>query len=110
MAIEQVQPLSMLLTPDGDGNVVLTVGGEVDVLTADQLRAALNESLTLWEGQVVVDFAGVSFLDSQGIAALLRVHKDCGLDPGRLTIRSPQPQARKVFELTGLDTILRIEN
>ena len=110
MTLEQAQSLSLLLTPDEDGNVVLAVGGEIDVVTADQVRAALIESLDEWSGRVVVDLAGVSFLDSQGIAMLVRVRKACGVDAKRLVIRSPRPQVRKVFELTGLHTILRIED
>jgi anti-anti-sigma factor len=110
VALEQVQPFSVSLTPDEDGNVVVALHGEIDMDTADQVWAAMIEALTAWTGQVVVDFTGVSFLDSQGIATLLRVHKDCDFDPGRLTVRSLQAQPRKVFELTGLDTILRIED
>ena len=110
MTLERILPFSVSLTPDEDGNVVVAPRGEIDMDTADQVWAALIEALTAWTGQVVVDFAGVSFLDSQGIATLLRVHQDCDFDAGRLTLRSPQPQARKVFELTGLDTILRIDD
>jgi anti-sigma B factor antagonist len=107
---EQAQPLSILVSPDGEGNVVVALHGEIDVATADQLREALVEALTVWSGQVVIDLAGVSFIDSQGLGILIRVRKDCDSDPKRLTIRSPQPQTRKIFELTGLDTILGIED
>ncbi len=110
MTFEGVQPFSVLLTPDENGNVVVGARGEIDIATADQLWAALVEALTAWTGQVVVDFAEVTFLDSQGVATLLRVHKDCDFDPGRLIVRSPRPQARRVFEQTGLDSILRIED
>lgn len=110
MTLGGVQPFSVALTPDDDGNVVVALQGEIDLATADQVWAAMVEGLTAWTGQVVVDFSAVSFLDSQGIAALLKVHHDCDFDPARLTIRAPQPQARKVLELTGLDQILRIED
>ena len=110
MTLEGLQPFSVVLSPDENGNVVVAAHGEIDIATADQLWAALTEALTAWTGEVVVDFADVSFLDSQGIATLLRVHKDCDFEPGRLTVRSPQLQARRVFELTGLDKILRIED
>jgi anti-anti-sigma factor len=104
-----VQELSVGLTPDDAGNVVIAIHGEVDIANADQVQAALVEALTESTGQVVVDIAGVSFLDSQCVAALIRVHKSCDIDSERLTIRSPQPQARRVFELTGLHQVLRIE-
>ena len=53
---------------------------------------------------------GVTLLDFQCVAALIRVHTDWDRDSRRLTIRSPQPQARRVFELTGLHQVLRIED
>ena len=99
----------MGLTPDDAGNVVVAFQGEIDMANADQVQAALVEALTESTGQVVADLAGVSFLDSQCVAALIRVHTDWDRDSRRLTIRSPQPQARKVFELAGLHQILRIE-
>jgi anti-sigma B factor antagonist len=107
---DPVEQLSVSFAPDEDGNVVIILQGEIDIATADQVWAALTEALTAWTGQVVADFAGVTFLDSQGIATLIKVHKDCDLDSKRLTIRSPQPQTRQVFELTGLDQILEIVN
>ena len=105
---EPVQELSVALAPDDGGNVVVAVRGEIDIANADQVQAALVEALTESTGQVVVDIAGVSFLDSQCIAALIRVHKGCDRNSRRLIIRSPQPQARRVFELTGLHQIMRI--
>jgi anti-anti-sigma factor len=110
MAVERLQPLAISLRPDEDGTVVVSLQGEIDISNADQVWAALVEALTAWTGDVVVDFAEVSFLDSQGVNALLRVHKDCDFDAGRLSIRSPQPHARAVLEMTGLDTILRIDD
>ena len=104
-----VEELSVGLAHDDGGNVVVAVRGEIDIANADQVQAALVEALTASAGEVVADFAGVSFLDSQCIAALIRVHTGCDHDSRRLTIRSPQPLARKVFELAGLDQILRIE-
>jgi anti-anti-sigma factor len=104
-----VQELSVGLTPDDAGNVVVAFQGEIDMANADQVQAALVEALMVSTGQVVADLAGVSFLDSQCIAALIRVHKSCDIDAERLSIRSPQPQARRVFELTGLHEVLRIE-
>ena len=110
MTLERLQPLAISVTTDEDGNTVIAVKGEIDMSNADQVWAALIEALATWTGSVVVDFAEVGFLDSQGINALLRVHKDCDFDAGRLSVRSPQPQVRKVLELTGLDMVLRIED
>jgi anti-sigma B factor antagonist len=63
------------------------------------------------EGMVVLDLAGVTFIDSQGIRALLhayqasRSHRVHGM-----VIRSPRRQVSKVLEMTGLSERLTIED
>jgi len=104
------EAFSVSVTADADGGALVAVTGEVDVATADQVWAAVIEAMTTWTGDVVVDLSGVTFLDSQGIRALIRAHKDCGVDAARLSLRSPSSQVREVFEITGLDRVLQIED
>jgi anti-anti-sigma factor len=103
-------PFSVSVSADEDGDALVGVVGEVDMATADQLWAAVTEAMTTWTGDVVVDLSGVTFLDSQGIRALIRAHKDCGIDAARLSLRSPSRHVREVFEVTGIDRILQIED
>jgi anti-sigma B factor antagonist len=104
------EAFSVSVSADEDGGALVGVVGEVDLATADQLWAVVIEAMTTWTGDVVVDLSGVTFLDSQGIRALIRTHKDCGIEAARLTLRSPSRQVREVFEITGIDRILRIED
>lgn len=62
MPLEHVESFSVALTADEDGNVVVGVQGKIDLATADQLWAALIESLSSWTGEVVLYLAGVNFL------------------------------------------------
>ncbi len=56
---------------DGDP-LVLEVEGEMDVSTADELRAAMETALSK-SPNVVVDMAGVTFCDAGGLRAVLEV-------------------------------------
>jgi anti-anti-sigma factor len=51
---------------------VLLVQGEVDLCTADQLRLALEQALSI-DSAVVVDTAGITFIDAAGLRAVLQV-------------------------------------
>ncbi len=51
---------------------VLQVDGEIDLSTADQLRTALEEALAA-NPRVVVDMAGVTFIDVAGLRVVLQV-------------------------------------
>lgn len=56
-----------------DGVVRVDVGGDIDLATRDQLDAGLAEAIaTDGIDGVEVDLTGVLFIDSSGIAVLLR--------------------------------------
>jgi anti-anti-sigma factor len=93
---------------EGDGDVVtFRLRGEVDLHAADLL---LDQVLAVPEGcvRVVLDLAGVTFLDSSGIAFLVRarrLHHGAGRE---LAVVGVQGQPAKVLELTGLDDLDRL--
>ncbi|WP_460916165.1 STAS domain-containing protein [Plantactinospora veratri] len=79
------------------------VAGEIDLATAPVLRDKL---LTLlWDQTptvLLVDFAGVAFLDCAGIGALLAVRNAAGEAGCEMRIVDPQPFVRRVLEVTEL--------
>jgi anti-anti-sigma factor len=83
----------------GGSPPVLRVRGELDVATADQLGAALTESLAI-DPALVVDMAEVTFVDAAGLRAILQVaeRRDGG---GALTLVNAGRVAR-LLELVGL--------
>src|SRR5262249_18340976 len=50
---------------------VLYVGGELDMTTADELRTALAQALAV-DPSVIVDMAGVGFVDAAGLRVILQ--------------------------------------
>jgi anti-sigma B factor antagonist len=93
-------------TRDGAGDVLLAVSGEVDMATASELEGALGRALAREGDRLIVDLRGVNFLDSTGLALLLR-HGRGAATAGRdlIGVKGP-PQVHQVFELTGLDGLL----
>jgi anti-anti-sigma factor len=77
----------------------LIVAGELDLDTSDELieRVRAEEG----GGDLVLEFAQVTFIDSSGVRALLRA-ADGLAGQGRLIVRDPSPPVRRVFELMGL--------
>ena len=53
------------------GTTTLALLGEVDVLTVDQVRAALEEALAGRPREIVVDLSDLDFIDSTGLGALI---------------------------------------
>jgi len=98
-------------TADG-GVVVCTVMGELDVASAPKLRQALVKAVADADGppRIVVDLAGVDFLDSTGLGVLLGGLKRTSAQGGALALARPEPQVRKVFEITRVNEILPLHD
>ena len=94
------------------GVVVCTSGGELAVATAPKLRQALVRAVSESEGppRVVVDLAGVDFLDSTGLGVLLGGLKRVRAQQGALALARPESQVRKVFEVTRVIEILPLHD
>ena len=99
--------LSVTTSRQGDVTVV-TVAGEVDVYTAAQLRAALDEEVAAGHVELVVDLDEVTFLDSTGLGVLVGRLK---LVRNQLRLAAPRLLQRAhpaVFRITGLDKVFGI--
>lgn len=88
------------VSPDGRV-VVLTAHGEVDIATAPLLRKALDAVAAPTE-TVVVDLAGVTFLDSTGLGVLVGARRKMLPGGMRMLVVNASPSVLRVFEITGL--------
>jgi anti-anti-sigma factor len=79
--------------------------GDLDMATARVLRAALAADLHEFRS-VVVDLAGVTFMDSTGLAALLEARRALLADGRTLTVQHAQAQTRQLLELAGIADLL----
>lgn len=93
---------------DRDGWRVLTATGQLDVATAPKFRQALVEAQYGGETNVIVDLDGIEFLDSMGLGVLIGGLKRARTHQCRFAIACSQPRILRLFELTGLDQVLRI--
>lgn len=87
---------------NGGDQVLLSVHGEVDMATAPDLEAALERALRGPARQVVVDLRGVGFMDSTGLATLVRQERLARDASRRLIIVKGPPQVDQLFEITGV--------
>ena len=91
-----------------DGVAGVAVRGEVELATTPALTAALEEGIRRTSGAFVVDLVAVDFLDSSGIACLVRARALLGRDDRALALVCPPGSVRRVLELTGIDELVRV--
>jgi anti-sigma B factor antagonist len=93
--------------PRGDVAVV-GLAGSVDGLTADTLLATLQAHVESGATRLVVDLSAVDYTSSAGLRALLATVKEARRRGGDLRLADINPNVRKVLELSGFATILKI--
>ena len=86
----------------------VTVAGEVDAYTAPDLLTALLAAVEV-DPRLTVDLAAVTFMDSQGLSALLRARQETEHRGGTLRLEAVPPQVLKLLQLTCLDTVFTID-
>lgn len=81
--------------------------GELDLATAPVFRQSLVDAINSGAARVVVDLAEVTFIDSTGLGVLVGAIKRARANGAELVAVSAAPSIRKVFEITGIEGVLR---
>jgi anti-anti-sigma factor len=82
------------------GCLEIRVVGELDLAEAPQLEQALKR-VSEYE-QIVISLEDCEFIDSTGIAVIVRAHQERNSDGRGLAVCGVVGQIRRVFEVTGL--------
>jgi anti-sigma B factor antagonist len=91
------------------GVAVVRVSGEVDVATCGLLRDGLLRVVGDEHCRgVVVNLAGVNFIDSTGIGVLLGVWHRARASDGRMVLAAPSRQVQGILDTTGLAKVFPI--
>ena len=95
----------------GAGEIRLRVSGELDIEAAPPLLDAIvGAGLAAPTGhRIVVDLAGVRFIDSSGLAALVDAHRRLAAREQQLVVANPDAGVWRIFTLSGIDQILAID-
>jgi anti-anti-sigma factor len=87
---------------------VVAVTGEIDVSTVSQLKSAVDEVLVDAPPRVVLDLAGVTFCDSQGLGTLVALSRKARMVQSVLVITNVGDFLVRVLDITGLRSALLI--
>jgi anti-sigma B factor antagonist len=90
---------------EGTHSVVVAAAGEVDAYVAPELGEALDRA---GDGALIADLTAVSFLDSTALGLLVRTIRERGESGGKTRVVLPEGTARRIFEITTLDSALPV--
>ena len=81
------------------------VTGEIVAATADEMTLRLGEAHA-FGGGVTLDLGGVTFIDSSGLRVIARELQRSKDSQQTFTISAASDRVRRIFTMTGLDTLL----
>ena len=89
--------------------VVLRCEGELDLHTGSRLVRAVDDAVAQGCRMVVLDLAGVSFIDCAGLGAVMTMLTCIQETAGQLVVSAASPQVTRLLRLTGTDRLLQEE-
>jgi anti-sigma B factor antagonist len=96
-----------LSTRECDGLVVVALRGELDV--ADAAKVAATLAVVAASGrQIIVDLEGLEFIDSSGLAALVRARRHARHAGFDLLLAAPQQQVLRMLAITRLTDVFAV--
>jgi anti-sigma B factor antagonist len=91
---------------EGSAEIVV-VRGEIDLATADAVRADLRAAFER-SGTVVLDLREVDFMDTQGLAVVIETQQTSAAEGTRFAITRAPDHVHRLFEMIGLTQRLTI--
>ena len=96
----------MEITQEGK-TVTLLLAGEIDHHTAKGLRQAADDALiTRRPEELVLDFSGVTFMDSSGVGLVMGRYKAARSLGCGVTVKGLKPRDEKIMRLSGLSALV----
>ena len=91
----------------GDREICMALSGEVDHHHARGLMTEIEREIDReLPKHVTLDLGGVTFMDSSGIAVVLRCYRRTAELGGAVTVKDVPPQAEKVLRAAGLERLM----
>ena len=91
------------------GRLTVYLSGELDHHEARETLRALDELLDEYlPRECALDLSGLSFMDSSGIALIVRLQRRMHDLGGRVWVENPARQPRRVIDASGVDRLVPV--
>jgi anti-sigma B factor antagonist len=87
----------------------ISVEGELDVSTADKLKEYLYNLADEKILDMKINLERLDYIDSTGLGVMIGVLKKLKTDNKEIYILNPKSNVKKIFTITGLDKIFKVE-
>ncbi|OIJ14579.1 anti-anti-sigma factor [Anaerobacillus arseniciselenatis] len=93
-----------------EGKEYLFLQGEIDVYTSEKLKQTLLPLTAQKGNEVIVNFSDVNYIDSTGLGIFIGALKSTHNHESSMKLTGMAERVRRLFNITGLDEIIDIED
>jgi anti-sigma B factor antagonist len=90
------------------GHAVVALCGDLDLADAPAVASHLIAAAAQFGPSIIVDLAGLEFIDACGLGMLVRVLKRTRESGGDMCLAAPRRGVRRLLEITGLIDVLPV--
>ncbi|RCW73024.1 anti-sigma factor antagonist [Saliterribacillus persicus] len=102
--------LDIKIEEEKDLTYEVFLAGEIDAYTAPKLKDALMPLAEKDNASITVDLNRVNYMDSTGLGVFISILKATKEHNSDLKLVSLQDRVKRLFEITGLDSIILIDS
>ena len=87
----------------------VSLAGELDVSTADELKKSLHKLVDEKNIDMKLNLENLDYIDSTGLGVMIGILKRLKIENKEVYIEKPKNNIRKIFNITGLDKVFKME-
>ena len=87
----------------------VSLAGELDVSTADELKKSLHKLVDEKNIDMKLNLENLDYRDSTGLGVMIGILKRLKIENKEVYIEKPKNNVRKIFNITGLDKVFKME-
>lgn len=87
----------------------ISLQGELDVSTADKLKEHLHSLADKKIIDMKINLTNLEYIDSTGLGVMIGILKRLKISDKEIYIINPKSNVKKIFTITGLDKIFKVE-
>ncbi len=87
---------------------ILALEGEIDLHRSSHVKESLEPLISQKTARILVDFSGVTYVDSSGLATMIETLQRIQSYGGKFAMFGLRDSVRSIFEIARLDQIFRI--
>ena len=96
------------LTEAPDGQVLVTLPPEIDIINDNEVRGMLDDALTARPAMVIADGSRTTFCGASGVSILVQAHHRAAAAGAQLRVVATALEVRRILQITGACSELRV--